>query len=144
MERTRVCAAVGITALVTMASVAPGAWGQGLKSQWDGIYTSAQATRGASLYEANCAPCHRWDLKGTEIAPALTGPAFTGRWNGRPIGDLLDYTWALMPQFRPGGLSRQQNADLLAFIFQVGGAAAGRVELAADAESLKVLTFVAK
>lgn len=144
MGRMRAYAAVGIAAIVTIVALAPGVAGQGLKSQWDGVYTSAQATRGAALYEANCAPCHRWDLKGTEIAPALTGPAFTGRWNGRPLGDLLDYTWALMPQFRPGGLSRQQNADILAFIFQVGGAAAGRTELSADAESVRVLTFVAK
>lgn len=144
MERTRMCAAVGIVAVVTTVALMPGVGGQGLRSQWDGVYTSAQATRGAALYETNCAPCHRWDLKGTEIAPALTGPAFTARWNGRPLGDLLDYTWALMPQFRPGGLSRQQNADILAFIFQVGGAASGKAELSTDAESLKALMFAAK
>src|SRR5688500_3856915 len=115
--------AAGVTALMLSAvpAVRP-ASAQSVKSQWDGIYTQAQAARGEKLYAANCAPCHNWDLKGNEIGPALTGPSFAGRWNGKPMGDLFEYTQAMMPQFSPGGLTRQQNADILAFMLRTGSA----------------------
>jgi quinoprotein glucose dehydrogenase len=144
MSRALACAGlVMVSVWVAAAFVSPIA-AQSARSQWDGVYTAPQAKRGEALYATNCAPCHSWDLKGTEIAPALAGPSFAGRWNGKPIGELLDYTWALMPQFAPGGLTRQQNADILAFMFQSGGASAGKAELPTDAERLKTLTYVAR
>ena len=128
--------------LVRLASVPASA--QSTKSQWDGIYTDAQASRGEKLYAANCAACHNWNLKGNEIGPALTGPAFAGRWNGRPMSDLFDYTQALMPQNSPGGLTRQQNADILAFVFRTGAAPAGKAEFPSRADALAPLTYIAK
>ena len=131
-------------ALLFVWSAVPPAAAQGMKSQWDGIYTEAQAARGEKLYAANCAACHNWDLKGNEIGPALTGPSFAGRWNGKPMRDLFDYTQALMPQTSPGGLTRQQNADILAFMFRTGSAPAGKTEFPARADGLAPLTYVAK
>jgi mono/diheme cytochrome c family protein len=115
-----------------------------VKSQWDGVYTDAQAARGEKLYAGNCAPCHNWDLKGNEIGPALTGPSFAGRWNGKPLGDLFEYTQAMMPQISPGGLTRQQNADILAFIFKTAAAPAGKTELSPRPDALAPLTFIAR
>ena len=56
------------------------------KSQWEGVYSEAQAKRGEALYVRSCATCHGTDLKGGERAPALAGPAFSGRWVERPLG----------------------------------------------------------
>ena len=69
---------VAILALAgTMAFGALGARGtvaaQGAASQWDGIYTEAQAKRGEPLYAQYCASCHGPDLAGGEMAPGLTG-----------------------------------------------------------------------
>ena len=36
-------------------------------SVWDGVYTAAQAQRGAPLYEKDCAECHGADLTGGEM-----------------------------------------------------------------------------
>lgn len=99
------------------------------KSAWDGSYSEAQAKRGAALYTANCSMCHGNNLSGGERAPALAGNRFQGQWNGRPTADLLDYMQVQMPLQSPGGLTRHQNADLLAFILQRNGAAAGQKEL---------------
>ena len=137
--------AAGVTALLLSAvPAARPASAQSVKSQWDGIYTEAQAARGEKLYAANCAPCHTWNLKGNEIGPALTGPSFAGRWNGKPVGDLFEYTQAMMPQFSPGGLTRQQNADILAFMLRAGSAPAGRAEFPSRPDGLASLTFVAR
>ncbi len=69
--------AAGAAALILSAvpAVRP-ASAQSVKSQWDGIYTDAQAARGERLYAANCAPCHNWDLKGNEIGPLRTSGHF--------------------------------------------------------------------
>src|SRR5262249_10822653 len=51
------------------------------KSQWDGVYTEAQAKRGEGFYSQYCASCHGPDLAGGEMAPGLTGGEFASNWN---------------------------------------------------------------
>ncbi len=48
-----------------------------------------------------------------------------------------------MPQDDPGGLSRQQTADILAFVLSKGGFPVGKTELAREAEVLKGIRFEA-
>lgn len=109
---------------------------QEARSQWSGIYTAEQAQRGEPLYAFNCAACHNWDLTGNEIGPALAGDAFSARWDGRLLAELFDYTQALMPQNSPGGLSRQQTADVLAFMLRTGSVPPGGTEFPARTEDL--------
>lgn len=97
---------------------------------WAGAYSAAQAQRGAPLYEEMCAGCHGAALAGDALAPALTGPAFLGRWQARPLGELLETLHNTMPQNSPGGMSRQQSADVLAFVLSKSGAPAGNREIA--------------
>ena len=146
MSRTSVLGLVAWGAALGAAVVSSGplASAQGTRSQWDAVYTVAQAKRGEALYAPNCAPCHNWNLGGNEIGPALTGPSFGARWDGRSLADLLDYTQALMPQNSPGGLSRQQNADILAFVFQTGGAPAGKTEFPVQRDVLSQITYAVK
>lgn len=101
-----------------------------------GGYTEAQATRGAALYAENCGQCHSLDLAGGDLAPALTGPAFTVRWTSRPLSDVFDYMRTQMPLNSPGGLSAQQNADLLAFLLKKAGYTAGATDLPAASDKL--------
>ena len=97
----------------------------------NGLFTEAQARRGAVLYTENCAQCHRYDLAAGDLAPALVGPAFTLRWAGGPLSELFDFMRTQMPLTSPGGLSAQQNADLLAFLLEKNGYAAGTTDLPA-------------
>ena len=96
---------------------------------WNGLYTDAQATRGATLYGQNCATCHMRDLMGGERAPALTGTAFTAKWTPKAPNDLLDYIHTAMPLQSPGGLSRQQSADIMAYMLRQAKLPAGTAEL---------------
>ena len=52
------------------------------------------------------------------MAPGLTGGEFTSNWNDLSLGDLFERMRISMPQNAPGSLSRQQNADILAFVLQ--------------------------
>jgi S-disulfanyl-L-cysteine oxidoreductase SoxD len=113
------------------------------KSQWDGIYTEAQAKRGEGLYSQYCASCHGPDLAGGEMAPGLTGGEFTANWNDLSIGDLYERIRISMPQSAPGSLSRQQNSDILAYILRKMNTPVGTTELSTSTDELKAIKFLA-
>jgi mono/diheme cytochrome c family protein len=113
------------------------------RSVWDGIYTEEQAKRGEPLYSGKCAACHGPDLGGGELAPALNSAEFKSNWSGLSVGDLFERIRVSMPQDNPGTLSRQQIADVLAFVFSKGGFPAGKTELAREAEVVKEIRFEA-
>jgi mono/diheme cytochrome c family protein len=113
------------------------------RSVWDGVYTEEQAKRGEMLYEKQCSACHGDKLAGRESAPPLTGGAFLANWNGLPLSDLFERVRRTMPQNAPGKLSRQQNADLLAYLLSFNGFPAGKTELYRQAEMLKEIRFEA-
>ena len=50
----------------------------------------------------------------------------------RPIGELLDYVHLQMPLQSPGGFTRHQSADILAYLLQQNGSAAGPSDLWVD------------
>ena len=111
------------------------------RSVWDGVYTEEQAKRGETIYGKECAACHGAMLTGGESAPPLTGGAFLANWNGLTVGDLFDRIRKTMPQTSPGRLTRQQNADILAFMFSINKFPAGKTELYKQSEMLKEIRF---
>ncbi len=113
------------------------------RSVWDGVYTEEQAKRGESLYEKQCSTCHGDKLAGRESAPPLIGGAFMANWNGLTLGDLFERIRRTMPQDSPGKLSRQQNADVLAYVLNFNKFPAGKTELYRQAEMLKEIRFEA-
>lgn len=113
------------------------------QSQWDGIYTVEQAARGESLFADKCSSCHGPDMNGGEMAPGLVGSSFTSNWNDLTLGDLFDRIRVSMPQNDPGSLSRQENADILAFILRKGSYPAGEAELPTRTEVLGMYKFMA-
>jgi cytochrome c len=113
-------------------------------SVWDGVYTEEQAKRGETVYRKECAACHGDQLTGGESAPPLTGGAFQANWNGLTLGDLFDRIRKTMPQTKPGSLTRQQNADVLAFMLSVNKFPTGKTELYRQSEMLKEIRFETK
>ena len=108
----------------------------GQSSVRDGVYTVAQAARGESGYQKNCASCHGDKLEGRGQAPALAGDEFASAWKGMTLGDLFEQMQTTMPADRPGQLSKAQNADILAYLLKFNGYPAGAKELPADAAAL--------
>lgn len=114
------------------------------RSVWDGVYTEEQAKRGEEVYKKQCAACHGAELTGGESAPPLTGGAFQANWNGLTLGDLFDRIRKTMPQSKPGSLTRQQGADVLAFMLSINKFPAGKTELYRQTEMLKEIRFETK
>jgi len=114
------CALVGAFSLTGHA-------GQ-LRSVTEGAYSSGQAARGQQIYQVQCAECHGKTMEGT-IGPPLAGESFLSNWSARPLANLVDKIQKTMPFNLPGSLSRQQSADLAAYMLQVGKFPAGQVEL---------------
>jgi mono/diheme cytochrome c family protein len=112
-------------------------------SVWDGVYTHEQADRGKALYSKECASCHGAALDGNGTAPSLAGSDFTGNWNGQTADDLFEKMQTSMPADEPGRLSREQNADILAFLFLSNGFPTGSKELPAEAAALQQIRFEA-
>jgi len=113
------------------------------RSVWDGVYTEEQAKRGEPVYHKECAPCHGDSLAGGESAPPLSGGAFLANWNGLTLGDLFDRIRKTMPQNAPGKLTKQQNADVLAYTLSVNKFPSGKAELSKQSEFLKEIRFEA-
>src|SRR3954469_10319922 len=76
------------------------------RTTWDGVYTDAQATRGAATYAQACAQCHGPALTGVD-GPPLAGVEFTSNWNALSLGDLFDRVRTSMPPDDPSRLSAQ-------------------------------------
>jgi quinoprotein glucose dehydrogenase len=116
----------------------------------DGVYTIEQADRGKRFYTSYCAECHMSDLRGKVAppvrvatdapgnyllryppgtSPALAGVQFVANWTDLRLGDLFTRVRVSMPQMAPGSLSRQQNADIVAYLLNANGYPAGVSEL---------------
>jgi mono/diheme cytochrome c family protein len=96
---------------------------------WDGVYTVAQADRGAEVYKKDCASCHGDALTGVDEAPALVGTTFLSNWNGQSVGDLVDLTRKSMPKDNENTLTRQQYVDVTAHVLRVNKFPVGEVDL---------------
>jgi mono/diheme cytochrome c family protein len=116
---------------------------QSSRSVWDGVYTSEQAQRGETLYTRQCARCHGAQLTGGEAAPPLAGGDFLSNWNGLTVGDLFERIRVSMPADRPGQITREQNADILAHMLRANQFPPGKSELEQQGEVLKQIRIEA-
>ena len=110
---------------------------------WAGVYTEEQAKRGEAVFSEICATCHGVDLLGIESAPGLTGDDFRANWDALPVGDLFERMRLSMPEDNPGSMTRQESADVLAFILFRSDFPAGETELASKTELLMPIQFLA-
>lgn len=110
-------------------------------SLWDGVYTQDQAKRGEAAYADKCGRCHGSDLTGGDSVPALAGTDFLSTWNTKTVGDLFDRIRTSMPADKPGTLSREEDADIVAYMLSVNQFPAGKAELATDSDQLKQIQF---
>ncbi len=112
------------------------------RTTWDSVYSADQAARGESAYARTCSRCHKAGLGGADEAPALTGGAFMGSWNGQTLHDLHDRIRTTMPTDTPGTYSRQDIADVIAYMLKFNQFPAGKAELPTSDEELKSISFV--
>ena len=137
---TATTVALVVTA-TTMLTLDPTVGAQPAKTVWDGVFTAAQATRGEASYQKACSSCHGSMLGGDAFAPPLVGEPFTARWQDGSLGDVLLVVKTTMPQDRPGALSADVYADIVAFLLNANKYPAGQSELGQDPDQLKDVRF---
>jgi S-disulfanyl-L-cysteine oxidoreductase SoxD len=100
-----------------------------VRSTRAGVFTDAQAKRGADVYVMSCKSCH---------TPAShTGETFATWWKDKPLGDLLGFVSTKMPKNDPGGLDPQQYADVVAYLLKMNKLPTGAAELPAEPEAVQ-------
>ena len=114
------------------------------KSVWQGIFTPEQADRGAGVYAQRCGACHGAALNGTGEAPPLIGGEFISHWDTMTVGDLFDRVRTTMPQNDPMSMSREEYADVLAFLLKTNGFPAGGQPLDKRSEVLATINITAQ
>jgi len=116
--------------IIALVSVwAAGVAAQAERSVKDGVFTEEQAKRGEQVYAENCANCHGEHMEGADMSPSLTGATFSSNWNTLTVGDYYDRIRTTMPMDRPGTISPQQIADVVAFILKSNQYPTGKTEL---------------
>ena len=113
------------------------------RSVWDGVFTADQAKRGQERYNAECSSCHGSSLTGGESAPPLAGGEFMSNWNGLTVGDLFERVRKTMPVGKAGKLSREVNADIVAYVLGFNEFPAGEKELSRATEVLQEIKIEA-
>ncbi len=131
-------ASLVVAGLLTMyahpATAQSGSDGQ-RQSTRDGVYTVEQARRGEKIVAETCGACHMQDWFVETLMQS---------WAGASVGMLYELIATTMPQDSPGGLSQQQYADVLAYIFELNELPAGEEELSADKEALRAILIEQK
>jgi len=133
--------AMGLSLAGSRLAAQPAAQQASLRSVWDGVYTLSQAKRGA-LKSGLCVECHGDGFVGGP-APELAGPDFAANWEGRSVGDLFDLIRLTMPDNDPGALSREEYADLVAYILAVNKFPTGTTEIGTALAPLQQIRILA-
>lgn len=118
-----------LVAIAAVAAATAIGRAQATRTVRDGVYTAAQATRGAAVYTQQCAACHGATLQGAS-GPPLQGEVFVSHWQADPLSALLSKIQKTMPADGPGKLTAQQSADLVAHLLGRNGFPAGPADLA--------------
>ena len=105
-------------------------------------YTQAQADAGQQTYEQRCASCHGFNLEGFELAPALIGNLFTRRFGDGSADNLARNVLRMPPN--EVGLSEEETAKVLAYLFSRNGVEAGTAPVSASLEVLANYTIPAQ
>jgi mono/diheme cytochrome c family protein len=114
------------------------------KSVWQGVFSPAQADHGAAVYAQRCSGCHGAGLGGTGEAPPLVGGEFVSHWDTLSLGDLYDRVRTTMPQNDPQSLSRDEYADVVAFLLKSNGFPAGELPMDKRSEVLATIGITAQ
>jgi len=127
---------VAATAAGAILAIASGAAQGTAKTVLDGVFSTAQAERGARVYGAECAACH----EGADVdGPPLTGAMFLDRWREDTLDSLFQFIKTNMPQQAPGSLSDAAYLEILAHLLSENSFKAGSGELTRDAVGTTLL-----
>jgi len=102
------------------------------KSIHDGVFTPEQVAAGKEVYATVCSECHATDT---------FGPDYMAGWTGASVAELFQQIQATMPYESPGTLEDKQYANVLVYLFNINGVAAGDQEMPSDVAELREINI---
>lgn len=99
----------------------------------DGVFTTAQATRGAQVFNETCSGCHS--------TSEWADPGFLQTWQGVSLRDFFTQIHDTMPMDAPGSLTDQQYTDVIAYMLQLNDLPVGSSELPTDEAGQRAVTI---
>lgn len=98
-------------------------------------FTTEQAEQGKSTYREVCQICHGSSLANGQFGTPLRGNFFRTKWQGKSVGELLQFIYEKMPPDNVMSLTAEQSAELLAYILSRNDIAAADIPLSSDTKS---------
>jgi mono/diheme cytochrome c family protein len=139
-DETRVCRrvspsalAAGLLLICATAAHAQTPASDSSRNASEGAYTAVQAKQGETTFGSICGNCH--------TTTEFRGPTFRRIWTGRSVYELFDQLRNTMPLDNPGGLSREQYANVIAYVLKLNEYPAGDVELPSSDDRLRRVRF---
>jgi quinoprotein glucose dehydrogenase len=141
-DATRITLAAALAVYAFVSTVVAGGQTAAERTVWDGVYTEAQAERGARRYADACAICHGAEMTGGPGVPGLAGVEFMFTYNNASALALFDYMKMNMPPGQQGTFSDAQYVELVAATLKRNGFPAGETDLPADPAALKAIRIL--
>jgi mono/diheme cytochrome c family protein len=93
----------------------------------DGVYTKTQADASKEQFDKICADCHPFTVAGKKKPKdvPLGEDPFYDNWTGRPLSQMITTISLTMPNDGSAVVTEEEAADLVAYILQQNGFAAG-------------------
>lgn len=109
----------------------------GQKSTNDGIYSKAQADAAKPQFALLCGQCHAFTLatRKKEKDLLLGDEPFLTKWEGRSVDELLTVIVTTMPNDGSAVVNDTEALNLLAYVLQQNGFAAGKAALTKEGAS---------
>ena len=117
-----------------VAAASPGPATAVAPSALNGVFTSAQAARGAQRFKQACANCHSIEEQASSLR---------AKWGKGTLRDLFTIISTTMPQNNAGSLSPDDYASIVALYLQQSGHTPGSSDLPADPEALERMRVAA-
>ena len=105
------------------------------------LYSAAQAETGQTVYGGECAVCHGATLEG-RVGPALKGEKFASAASDFAVSDVFLVIAEQMPAGKPGTLSHDEYAAIMAYLLKENGYPAGATALSFEAASTSMVPLV--
>jgi mono/diheme cytochrome c family protein len=96
-------------------------------SPLNGVFTSAQASRGEQHFRQSCATCHSIEDQAS---------SFRAKWGNGTLRELFTVISTTMPQNSPGSLTPDEYASILALYLRQSGHTPGSTELPSSSSAL--------
>jgi cytochrome c5 len=104
------------------------------KTTNDGIYSKAQADAAKPQFDKLCGECHAFTVKEKkqEKDLPLGDEPFLKKWDGRELSELATVIVTTMPNDGSAVITDEESLNLLAYILQRNGYAAGKMPLSKE------------